>query len=218
MANIVKEKEAPSSHGRTHMARRGEDLTYDGSGGLNIDNHETKLGIGLAHDGTEGRKKDEDMTRRGDGLAFGGIEGRDNTSQERGTRSAEDFQRKRRWSRRDHCESSDATSSEDEQANRTRRRGTSSPHRRRKRRHHSSSNSADDRSQPSKGRSRSKQISTNAMLDKFRGIITTQVRSCDKPKLTFNTYVIREFNPFSKEKTMLVWLTKVEDCRVEIYE
>lgn len=56
---------------------------------------------------------------------------------------------------------------------------------------------------------------TNEMLDKFLSILQA-VKSSDKPKLSFNNNVIPEFDPISKEQTILTWLTKVEEC-AEIY-
>lgn len=53
------------------------------------------------------------------------------------------------------------------------------------------------------------------MLNKFLHILD-RVRSSDKPRLTFNTNVIPEFDPMTKEQTVLTWLTKVEEC-AEIY-
>lgn len=47
-----------------------------------------------------------------------------------------------------------------------------------------------------------------AMLDKFKG--------SDKPKMTFNTNVIPEFDPLLKDQTILTWITKVGEC-AEIY-
>lgn len=53
--------------------------------------------------------------------------------------------------------------------------------------------------------------STDAILDKFLSILQS-VKSSDKPKMTFNTNIVPEFDPMSKEQTILTWLTKVEEC------
>lgn len=52
---------------------------------------------------------------------------------------------------------------------------------------------------------------TDAILDKFLSILQS-VKGSDKPKMTFNTNIIPEFDPMSKEQTILTWLTKVEEC------
>lgn len=64
-------------------------------------------------------------------------------------------------------------------------------------------------------RATSKGHDTTNILDKFLSILDNFKRS-DKPKLTFNTNVLPEFDPTSKEQTVLTWLTKVEEC-AQIY-
>ncbi|KAF9408187.1 hypothetical protein HW555_012044 [Spodoptera exigua] len=56
---------------------------------------------------------------------------------------------------------------------------------------------------------------TNNILDKFLSVLQS-IKSSDKPKLSFNTNIVPEFDPMSKEQTILTWLTKVEEC-AEIY-
>ncbi|CAH2218004.1 jg19309 [Pararge aegeria aegeria] len=53
------------------------------------------------------------------------------------------------------------------------------------------------------------------LIDKFLSIIE-KVRGSDRPKLTFNANVVPEFDPMSREQTVLTWITKVEEC-AEIY-
>ncbi|XP_045494224.1 uncharacterized protein LOC123693263 [Colias croceus] len=72
-----------------------------------------------------------------------------------------------------------------------------------------------DESQRELTREKFKQLDTNGILDKFLNILN-KVKSSDKPTLTFNINVIPEFDPMSKEQTVLTWLTKVEEC-AEIY-
>lgn len=88
----------------------------------------------------------------------------------------------------------------------------------RKRRSRSSS-SADSESPvlPSPGKRRKhRNLDTNKVLDKFMQILH-DVKSSDRPRITFNTNnVIPEFDPMSKEQTMLNWINKVEEC-AEIY-
>ncbi|KAJ0178256.1 hypothetical protein K1T71_006079 [Dendrolimus kikuchii] len=62
---------------------------------------------------------------------------------------------------------------------------------------------------------RYKESETNVILNKFLSILN-DVKSSEKPKLSFNNNVIPEFDPLSKEQTMLVWITKIEEC-AEIY-
>lgn len=90
----------------------------------------------------------------------------------------------------------------------------------RKRRHEESSSGSDyDGSPPPtkrlKSKVRERDSDTSDILDKFLSILN-QVKGSDKPKLNFNTNVIPDFDPMSKEQTMLTWLTKVEEC-AEIY-
>jgi transposase InsO family protein len=54
------------------------------------------------------------------------------------------------------------------------------------------------------------------ILDKFLDILN-RFKGSDKPKLTFNTNAIPEFDPMSREQTVLTWLTKVEEC-ASIYQ
>ncbi|XP_049875596.1 uncharacterized protein LOC126373483 [Pectinophora gossypiella] len=49
------------------------------------------------------------------------------------------------------------------------------------------------------------------ILDKFMDILK-HVNASDKPRLTFNSNGIPEFDPMSREQTVLTWLTKVEEC------
>lgn len=53
------------------------------------------------------------------------------------------------------------------------------------------------------------------ILNKFLSVLQS-IKSSDKPKLSFNTNIVPEFDPMSKEQTILTWLTKVEEC-AEIY-
>ncbi|XP_063892009.1 uncharacterized protein LOC135117240 [Helicoverpa armigera] len=53
--------------------------------------------------------------------------------------------------------------------------------------------------------------STDTILDKFLSILQS-VKGSDKPRMTFNTNIVPEFDPMSKEQTILTWLTKVEEC------
>lgn len=46
--------------------------------------------------------------------------------------------------------------------------------------------------------------------------ILEKVKSSDKPKLAFNANVVPEFDPLSKDQTIITWITKVEEC-AEIY-
>lgn len=88
----------------------------------------------------------------------------------------------------------------------------------RERRTYSSSDSRDYSPRPSKRARRSGSRigkSSSHILDKFLFILD-KVKSSDKPKITFNTNVIPEFDPLSKEQTILTWITKVEEC-AEIY-
>lgn len=52
-------------------------------------------------------------------------------------------------------------------------------------------------------------------LDNFLSILET-VKSSEKSKLPFTNNVIPKFDPICKEQTMVIWITKVEEC-VEIY-
>lgn len=52
-------------------------------------------------------------------------------------------------------------------------------------------------------------------LDKFMTFLE-KVKSSDKPKMTFNSNVIPEFDPLTKDQSILTWITKVEEC-AEIY-
>lgn len=53
------------------------------------------------------------------------------------------------------------------------------------------------------------------VLDKVLSILQS-VKSSDRPKLNFNSDIVPEFDPMSKEQSVLTWLTKVEEC-AEIY-
>lgn len=98
---------------------------------------------------------------------------------------------------------------------RYRRRRRRSRHCRRRRDY--SSSESDGLSPVPKRRRReaNKETETNVILDKFLSILD-KVGGSNKQKLTFNTNVIPEFDPLSKEQTVLTWLTKVEEC-AEIY-
>lgn len=85
---------------------------------------------------------------------------------------------------------------------------------RRKRCNSSSSGSGEPQPSTSRRR-RSNSTNTEAILDKFLSILQS-VKSSDKSKLAFNTNIIPEFDPMSREQTILTWLTKVEECS-EIY-
>ncbi|XP_046972455.1 uncharacterized protein LOC124539202 [Vanessa cardui] len=76
---------------------------------------------------------------------------------------------------------------------------------------------SDPGEQPCTSRRRRRRDSSNEdnIIDKFLSILQS-VKSSDKSKLTFNTNIIPEFDPMSKEQTILTWLTKVEECS-EIY-
>lgn len=110
------------------------------------------------------------------------------------------------------------------ESRRKRRRSRSSSKRRRsrsssKRRRSRSSSSTDD-SLPAKRRRskvrRTETSETSEMLDKFLSILD-RFKGSDKPKLAFGSNnVIPEFDPMSKEQSMLTWLTKVEEC-AQIY-
>ncbi|XP_063385849.1 uncharacterized protein LOC134671914 [Cydia fagiglandana] len=85
-------------------------------------------------------------------------------------------------------------------------------------RDYSSSSSGSDGDSPLPKRRRrgtSKQSETSTILDKFLSILD-KVRDPNKHKLPYNTNVVPEFDPMSKEQTVLAWLTKVEEC-AEIY-
>lgn len=74
---------------------------------------------------------------------------------------------------------------------------------------------SDPGEQPCTSRRRRDSSYENNIIDKFLSILQS-VKSSDKSKLTFNTNIIPEFDPMSKEQTILTWLTKVEECS-EIY-
>ncbi|CAG9785319.1 unnamed protein product [Diatraea saccharalis] len=56
---------------------------------------------------------------------------------------------------------------------------------------------------------------TDKILDKVMAILQS-VKSSEKPRLAFDTNIVPEFDPMSREQTILTWLTKVEEC-AEIY-
>lgn len=56
---------------------------------------------------------------------------------------------------------------------------------------------------------------TDNILNSFLTVLKS-IKSSDRPKLSFNTNIVPEFDPMSKEQTVLTWLTKVEEC-AEIY-
>lgn len=110
-----------------------------------------------------------------------------------------------------------ARRSDDIATTRRRSRSRERQHSRRRRRRSSSSEERGEHYyHSSKKRIRSSSKASNddresAILDKFLDVLK-QLKSSDKPKLTFNTNVIPEFDPMTKEQTVLTWLTKVEEC------
>lgn len=84
-----------------------------------------------------------------------------------------------------------------------------------RRRSRSSSGGMSELQPPSPKRRKSGSSDTGSILDKLLSVLQS-VKSSDKPKMTFNTNIIPEFDPMSKEQTILTWLTKVEEC-AEIY-
>ncbi|KAL0819744.1 hypothetical protein ABMA28_007792 [Loxostege sticticalis] len=120
---------------------------------------------------------------------------------------------------RDHSYGNRFTGPDKERRHRDRNQVSESARHKRRYRSSSSDDNEDSRYVHSSkrmriSRSRSRQNDTD-ILDKFLSILN-QVKSSDKPRLTFNTNVIPEFDPMSKEQTILTWLTKVEEC-AEIY-
>lgn len=85
----------------------------------------------------------------------------------------------------------------------------------RKRYHHPEAGVEGEQSIPSTSKKPRLLDPTESILDKFLTILQS-VKSSDKSKLPFNTNIIPEFDPMSKEQTILTWLTKVEECS-EIY-
>lgn len=102
---------------------------------------------------------------------------------------------------------------------RSRRRSRERRSRRKRRYTDSSSDSSGEsiiiQTHSSSKRARTSDTDTNAILDKFLSIIK-DVKSSEKPKLSFNNNVIPEFDPMTKEQTILTWLNKVEEC-ADIY-
>lgn len=91
-----------------------------------------------------------------------------------------------------------------------------------RRRRNTCSSSASRGTTPSPKRSKlsklSKSRDTNRdikLMDRFLSILE-KVKSSDKPKLAFNANVVPEFDPLSKDQTIITWITKVEEC-AEIY-
>ncbi|XP_052746960.1 uncharacterized protein LOC128199826 [Bicyclus anynana] len=68
---------------------------------------------------------------------------------------------------------------------------------------------------PPTKRSKTSKRKDEDMMDKFLAILK-KVKSSDKPKITFNTNVVPEFDPLSKDQSILTWINKVEEC-AEIY-
>lgn len=87
----------------------------------------------------------------------------------------------------------------------------------RRRRYSTSSESRDDSPPPKRVRrsKSSRKESDSSLIDKFLTILE-KVKGSDKPKITFSTNVIPEFDPLVKDQTVLTWITKVEEC-AEIY-
>ncbi|XP_063385532.1 uncharacterized protein LOC134671603 [Cydia fagiglandana] len=174
--------------------------------------------IGLDKDGGYVNSRGEGLSHRfQDGMPGDKGKGKDNglngsASGSRTERIAHGQNMTQRRSRSRH-RSSDYDS-EEEYRRRRRNRRT------RRRRSYSSSGSSGPGGSPvlptrrTRGE-RSKGSDPNIMLDKFLNILDNFKRS-DKPKLTFNTNVVPEFDPSSKEQTILTWLTKVEEC-AQIY-
>ncbi|CAH2229081.1 jg21182 [Pararge aegeria aegeria] len=116
----------------------------------------------------------------------------------------------------DYLEQDDTRGRAETNNNCTRADEVSNSRLRTRRKRNMSSSSESGEPQPSVSRRRKKNSSnTDAILDKFLSILQS-VKSSDKSKLTFNTNIIPEFDPMSKEQTILTWLTKVEECS-EIY-
>ncbi|XP_062527493.1 uncharacterized protein LOC134199848 [Bombyx mori] len=125
----------------------------------------------------------------------------------RGKRSSERRSRKQRSSRQQSSGSDDRDEYE--------RRRWKTRTRTGQRRRHVSSSSGSDMGSPQLPRKveRGKEddgSDTKVLVDKFLNILD-KIKGSDKPKLTFNTNVIPEFDPMAKEQTILTWLTKVEE-------
>lgn len=61
---------------------------------------------------------------------------------------------------------------------------------------------------------------TSSIFDKFLNIIKEVqnffFRNSEKPQISYNNNVIPDFDPMTKEQTILTWINKVEEC-AEIY-
>ncbi|XP_063634327.1 uncharacterized protein LOC134804964 [Cydia splendana] len=186
---------ASEAGSRKELIPREERIELDKDGG-----YVNSRGEGLSHryhdgvPGDKGKGKDDGLT----GSALG--------SRTEPTARGQDMTYRRSRSR---YRSSDYDSEEEYRRRRKRRT--------RRRRSYSSGSSGRSPVLPAKRTrgDRSKGSDPNIMLDKFLNILDNFKRS-DKPKLTFNTNVVPEFDPSSKEQTILTWLTKVKEC-AQIY-
>lgn len=124
-------------------------------------------------------------TSRGAGLVIGQGRTRENEGRKRGYSSSESNTSDDRYYRKRKKHSDQGST--------------------RKRRHRISTESEED------CRKKNKVSDTNILLDKFLHILS-EVKSSDKPKLAFNSDVLPEFDPMSREQTVRAWLTKVEEC------
>ncbi|XP_073955708.1 uncharacterized protein [Choristoneura fumiferana] len=179
-----------------------------GSGSMERGAHVSSRGEGLTHGGDQGASEVEDA-------------GRHERIRRMSSRTEQsvllDKMGKDVTARRGRSRRRRSSSSDDSDENERRRRKR--PRTRRRRRRESSSSGSDAGSPriPCKVK-RGKDDNgsdTKVLLDKFLNILD-KIKSSDKPKLTFNTNVIPEFDPMVKEQTILTWLTKVEEC-AQIY-
>lgn len=133
-------------------------------------------------------------------------------------RQDQGFQDDRRKRRRTAVSSEESDSERDyeERRRRGRSRRRYQGRRTKRRRRRSSASSGESVKAHSKSkRAKSLENDTNVILDKFLSIIK-DVKSSDKPKLTYNNNVLPDFDPMTKEQTVLTWINKVEEC-AEIY-
>ncbi|KAL0895777.1 hypothetical protein ABMA27_011827 [Loxostege sticticalis] len=174
-----------------------EEPRYEGQGGLCLE--QNRIGMKLPR--SEG----------------GSIILPDGTLFYRGRNTNKHNERKRCRSRSTKRQSvTGSDNSEDEREKTKKLRGKSQDVRSetRRRRNRSSSSSDGEFSRVSR-KKRKKESGNKLTLDKFLSILEN-VRRSDRPKLTFNTNAIPEFDPMSKEQTVSVWLNKIDEC-AEIY-
>ncbi|XP_045539290.1 uncharacterized protein LOC123722212 [Papilio machaon] len=208
-----------AQHGTNNNARgRGPD---DDARGRGPDDDARGRG---PDDDARGRGPDDDARGRGpdDDARGGGLDddtrGRGQDDDTRGLGSRRERVTRRTMRRSRNRTLSPAEGAYEERVT-MRRSGSGTDRRtRRKRRHSSSSSESSGESvkvHPKYKRSRITDSSTSQILDKFLSIIK-DVRDSDRPKLSYENNVIPDFDPMTKEQTILTWINKVEEC-AEIY-